>query len=144
MTHGFRTATHGPAFDAVLCDLDNVVRFYDVTHLAALERAAGLPEGTTEDIAYAPETDLPLLLGRITLDERAETVGRALAAGSARRRPGSWAGRSPRRRSTPTRRWSPCCAGYGRACRWSWSPTPRPGWPTTWPRWDSRTWPTTW
>ncbi|WP_329420425.1 HAD-IA family hydrolase [Streptomyces sp. NBC_01693] len=79
MTHGFRTATHGPAFDAVLCDLDNVVRFYDVTHLAALERAAGLPEGTTEDIAYAPETDLPLLLGRITLDERAETVGRALA-----------------------------------------------------------------
>nr|PPQ62433.1 hydrolase [Streptomyces sp. QL37] len=62
----------------MLCDLDNVVRFYDVTHLAALERAAGLPEGTTEDIAYAPEVDLPLLLGRITLEEWAGSVALAL------------------------------------------------------------------
>ncbi|MEU8670772.1 HAD-IA family hydrolase [Streptomyces anulatus] len=83
------------AFDAVLCDLDNVVRFYDTAPLAALERAAGLPEGTTTDIAYAPEVDLPLLLGRITpaawveaiaagLTERvgadrARALGRALA-----------------------------------------------------------------
>ncbi len=83
------------AFDAVLCDLDNVVRFYDTAPLAALERAAGLPEGTTTDIAYAPEVDLPLLLGRITPAawveaiaagltervgaERARVLGRALA-----------------------------------------------------------------
>ncbi len=83
------------AFDAVLCDLDNVVRFYDTAPLAALERAAGLPEGTTESVAYAPEVDLPLLLGRITADawvesitagltdrvgeERARALGRALA-----------------------------------------------------------------
>ncbi|MEU6954821.1 HAD-IA family hydrolase [Streptomyces sp. NPDC045714] len=85
----------GRAFDAVLCDLDNVVRFYDTAPLAALERAAGLPEGTTTDIAYAPEVDLPLLLGRITPDawvaaiaaglvervgaDRARALGRALA-----------------------------------------------------------------
>ncbi|WP_432112407.1 HAD-IA family hydrolase [Streptomyces sp. YPW6] len=90
-----RPAPAGRAFDAVLCDLDNVIRFYDTDPLAALERAAGLPEGTTTDIAYAPETDLPLLLGRITPDawvesiaagltervgaERAHELGRALA-----------------------------------------------------------------
>ncbi|MFE9377600.1 HAD-IA family hydrolase [Streptomyces sp. NPDC006855] len=90
-----RPAPAGRAFDAVLCDLDNVIRFYDTSPLAALERAAGLPEGTTTDIAYAPETDLPLLLGRITPDawvesiaagltervgaERAHELGRALA-----------------------------------------------------------------
>ncbi|MFE6042356.1 HAD family hydrolase [Streptomyces sp. NPDC056452] len=66
-------------FDAVLCDLDNVIRFYDTTHLASLERAAGLPEGTTEEIAYAPETDLPLLLGRISPDEWVEAIVSGLA-----------------------------------------------------------------
>ncbi|MFJ6491321.1 HAD-IA family hydrolase [Streptomyces californicus] len=95
---GTRSAERAPApraFDAVLCDLDNVVRFYDTAPLAALERAAGLPEGTTESVAYAPEVDLPLLLGRITTDawvesitagltdrvgeERARALGRALA-----------------------------------------------------------------
>ncbi|MBK3557760.1 HAD-IA family hydrolase [Streptomyces sp. MBT56] len=88
-------APAGRAFDAVLCDLDNVIRLYDTAPLAALERAAGLPEGATADIGYAPETDLPLLLGRITPDvwvesiaavltervgaERAHQLGRALA-----------------------------------------------------------------
>lgn len=61
-------------YDAVLCDLDNVIRFYDTTRLAALERAAGLPEGTTMDVAYAPEVDLPLLLGKITPDEWVGTL----------------------------------------------------------------------
>ncbi|MEV3932236.1 HAD-IA family hydrolase [Streptomyces sp. NPDC049944] len=71
--------THDLPYAAVLCDLDNVVRFYDLTHLAALERAAGLPEGTTQDIAYAPEVDLPLLLGRITLEAWIEAVALGLA-----------------------------------------------------------------
>lgn len=73
----FAAAAREPAdrpCDAVLCDLDNVIRFYDTTHLASLERAAGLPEGTTEDIAYAPATDLPLLLGRISPDEWVEAI----------------------------------------------------------------------
>ncbi|MFD1828823.1 HAD family hydrolase [Streptomyces desertarenae] len=68
-------------FDALLCDLDNVIRFYDTTRLAALERAAGLPVGTTASVAFAPEVDLPLLLGRTTRERWAESVARALAGG---------------------------------------------------------------
>ncbi|MFI0018154.1 HAD-IA family hydrolase [Streptomyces griseus] len=66
------------AFDAVLCDLDNVVRFYDTAPLAALERAAGLPEGATTEVAYAPEVDLPLLLGRITPAAWVEAIAAGL------------------------------------------------------------------
>ncbi|MGX1761039.1 hypothetical protein ACWIG5_29660 [Streptomyces lydicus] len=42
--------TAGRPFDAVLCDLDNVIRFYDMTEPVRLERAAGLttePRGAT-------------------------------------------------------------------------------------------------
>ncbi|BFP54158.1 hypothetical protein SCMC78_39650 [Streptomyces sp. CMC78] len=70
--------TAGRAFDAVLCDLDNVVRFYDTAPLAALERAAGLPEGATTEVAYAPEVDLPLLLGRITPAAWVEAIAAGL------------------------------------------------------------------
>jgi len=63
----------------VLCDLDNVIRFYDLTRPAELERAAGLPVGTTTAVAFAPEVDLPLLLGRITRERWAESVALALA-----------------------------------------------------------------
>ncbi|WNF31315.1 HAD-IA family hydrolase [Streptomyces sp. C11-1] len=62
----------------MLCDLDNVIRFYDTAPLAALERAAGLPEGTTTEVAYAPEVDLPLLLGRITPDTWVESITASL------------------------------------------------------------------
>ncbi|MFI0716058.1 HAD family hydrolase [Streptomyces inhibens] len=61
-------------FDAVLCDLDNVIRFYDSSQLAELERAAGLAEGTTAKVAYAPEIDLPLLLGKITQQQWVESI----------------------------------------------------------------------
>ncbi|WP_225994912.1 HAD-IA family hydrolase [Streptomyces arboris] len=63
----------------MLCDLDNVIRFYDTAPLAARERAAGLPVGTTMDIAYAPRIDLPLLLGRITPDAWVEAITAELA-----------------------------------------------------------------
>jgi putative hydrolase of the HAD superfamily len=66
-------------FDAVLCDLDNVIRFYDMAPLAELERAAGLAEGTTTRVAFAPEIDLPLLLGRITKQEWVDTIASALS-----------------------------------------------------------------
>ncbi|WP_327290043.1 HAD family hydrolase [Streptomyces sp. NBC_01198] len=61
-------------FDAVLCDIDNVIRHYDPAPLAALERAAGLAEGTTARIAFAPEVDQPLLLGAITPREWAASI----------------------------------------------------------------------
>ncbi|QKW11013.1 HAD-IA family hydrolase [Streptomyces sp. NA04227] len=66
-------------FDAVLCDLDNVIRFYDLTELAALERGAGLAEGTTAEVAYTPEIDLPFLLGAITKQQWVEAIVEGLA-----------------------------------------------------------------
>ncbi|MER5384991.1 HAD-IA family hydrolase [Streptomyces sp. NPDC002688] len=68
----------GRSFDAVLCDVDNVIRIYDPSPLAALERAAGLAEGTTMKVAFAPETALPLVLGRITPDQWARSTARSL------------------------------------------------------------------
>ncbi|MFE8964038.1 HAD family hydrolase [Streptomyces iakyrus] len=70
--------TSGRPFDAVLCDLDNVIRFYDLTRLTRLEQLAGLAEGTTTRVAYAPETDLPLLLGKIGKEQWVETIVRGL------------------------------------------------------------------
>lgn len=66
-------------FDALLCDFDNVIRFYDTTRLASLERLAGLTPGATMDVAYAPETDLPLLLGEITQRQWVESIALALS-----------------------------------------------------------------
>ncbi|WP_371799129.1 hypothetical protein [Streptomyces sp. NBC_01707] len=43
--------TSSRPFDAVLCDLDNVIRFYDMAPLAELERGVGLAEGTTAEVA---------------------------------------------------------------------------------------------
>ncbi|MFE1793908.1 HAD-IA family hydrolase [Streptomyces sp. NPDC059525] len=68
------TATPARPFDAVLCDLDNVIRFYDSSRLTELERAAGLPEGTTASVAFHPEQGGPLVLGQITKDQWVEQV----------------------------------------------------------------------
>ncbi|QDO40541.1 HAD family phosphatase [Streptomyces sp. RLB3-17] len=72
------SASGGRPFDAVLCDVDNVIRVYEPDHVYALERAAGLAEGTTMKVAFAPETVLPLVLGRITPDEWAGSILRGL------------------------------------------------------------------
>lgn len=77
---GTATEPSEPPFDAVLCDLDGVIRFYDTSQVARLEAAAGLPQGITTAIGYAPENDLPLLLGQITRDEWAQSIVRGLAA----------------------------------------------------------------
>ncbi|MCF4138657.1 HAD-IA family hydrolase [Streptomyces sp. Tue 6430] len=66
-------------FDAVLCDVDNVIRTFDSTHLEALERIAGVAEGTTKKVAFSPETVGPLLLGRITEQEWVASVAAGLA-----------------------------------------------------------------
>lgn len=68
-----------PPFDAVLCDLDGVIRFYDMSQVEEMERAAGLPQGSTAEVAFAPEADLPLMLGRIGKEEWVETIARGLA-----------------------------------------------------------------
>ncbi|BAC72739.1 MULTISPECIES: HAD-IA family hydrolase [Actinomycetes] len=69
MTPAPTRALGEPPFDAVLCDVDNVIRFYDPSGLTALERAVGLAEGTTAKVAFAPEAVRPVLLGRITPQE---------------------------------------------------------------------------
>ncbi|MFD8410860.1 HAD family hydrolase [Streptomyces sp. NPDC059650] len=61
-------------FDALLCDLDNVIRFYDPGLLPELERRAGLAEGTTARVAFAPERDVPLLLGEITKRQWVDSI----------------------------------------------------------------------
>lgn len=73
------SATRTRPYDAVLCDLDNVIRFYDTAALAALESAAGLPAGTTARVAFTPENDHPLLLGRITKAEWTASVASLLS-----------------------------------------------------------------
>lgn len=106
--------------DAVLCDVDNVIRFYDTAPLTELERAAGLPEGTTADVAFAPELDLPLLLGKITTEKRVHSVASALTGLVPARRPESWGRRlQTLRPGAMTRSWT-CCAGYAGACPWFW------------------------
>lgn len=68
-----------PPFGAVLCDVDNVIRTFDSSRLQALERAAGIAEGTTKKVAFAQEAVLPLLLGHITSQEWAEAIADGLA-----------------------------------------------------------------
>ncbi|MGW1175109.1 HAD family hydrolase [Kitasatospora sp. NPDC002543] len=67
------------AIDAVLCDVDGVIRFFDDGRVAALERAAGVAQGSTAAVGYAPENDLPLLLGRIGKTQWVDSIARGLA-----------------------------------------------------------------
>lgn len=69
-----------PSFDAVLCDVDNVIRFYDTGRLARLEQLAGLEAGTTARLAFAPERGRPLLLGETTKAEWTVSVAEALGS----------------------------------------------------------------
>lgn len=66
------------AFDALLCDLDGVIRFYDQAEVTRLELGAGITPGTTMEIAFAPERDLPLLLGRISRAQWAASIADAV------------------------------------------------------------------
>ena len=66
-------------FDAVLCDVDNVIRHYDPSGLHALERAAGLAEGTTTKVAFAPERVEPMVLGRIDQQEWVRSIAEGLS-----------------------------------------------------------------
>lgn len=63
----------------MLCDVDNVVRTFDSSGVTALERAAGLAEGTTAKIGFAPETVLPALRGEITPQEWVAATAEGLA-----------------------------------------------------------------
>lgn len=78
MTTTRTDGSSGQRVEAVLCDIDNVIRFYDTSELAGLERDLGLAVGTTMQIAFAPGTDLPLLLGEITKHEWVRSIAYGL------------------------------------------------------------------
>ncbi|MBB5122404.1 HAD family hydrolase [Streptomyces eurocidicus] len=70
----------GRPFDAVLCDLDGVIRHYDTSRVTELERASGLPEGSTAERAFAPGNGLPLLLGELTKEQWVDALAHDLSA----------------------------------------------------------------
>ncbi|MGC0311728.1 HAD-IA family hydrolase [Kitasatospora acidiphila] len=70
-------------FDAVLTDLDGVIRLFDHGELNRLERAAGLPAGHTMRTAFHPELRGPLLLGQLGKAEWQARIAERLAAESA-------------------------------------------------------------
>ncbi|MFE3113058.1 HAD-IA family hydrolase [Kitasatospora indigofera] len=72
------TRTTAP-FDAVLCDLDDVIRLFDATEVTLLERAAGLPVGSTAASAFGPGRGGPLVLGQLSKDAWAESTASGLA-----------------------------------------------------------------
>ncbi|GGO50475.1 haloacid dehalogenase [Streptomyces daqingensis] len=65
--------------DAVLCDLDGVIRFFDHAEVIRLERDAGLTAGSTAAAAFGPENGTALVLGQITKKQWADSIARALA-----------------------------------------------------------------
>ncbi|GAA5096919.1 HAD family hydrolase [Nocardia iowensis] len=65
-------------YDAVLCDLDGVIRHYDHGEVHRLEAIAGITRGTTMELAFAPERDLPLLLGQVSRAQWAASIANAL------------------------------------------------------------------
>ncbi|WP_433498665.1 HAD-IA family hydrolase [Sphaerimonospora sp. CA-214678] len=65
-------------FDAVLCDFDGVIRFYDTAEVTELERGFGVEPGTTARTAFAPGVDGPALVGEITVAQWADSIVAAL------------------------------------------------------------------
>jgi putative hydrolase of the HAD superfamily len=70
----------GRPFDAVLCDLDGVLRLWDGEGVTELDRACGLPEGTLAGVAFRPERLLPAVTGAVTDEEWRSAVAEDLAA----------------------------------------------------------------
>lgn len=62
-------SSNASQFDAVLCDLDGVVRHWDAQPMEDLDRAWGLPEGTLARAAFRPERLEPAITGAVS-DER--------------------------------------------------------------------------
>lgn len=66
-------------FDAVLCDFDGVVRLWDPDGMAALDRRAGLPEGTLAGAAFRPALLDEAVTGRISDERWRRRVAESLA-----------------------------------------------------------------
>ncbi|WP_019546300.1 HAD-IA family hydrolase [Streptomyces sulphureus] len=66
-------------YDAVLCDLDGVIRSWDDSEIASLEREFGVPAGETARTAFSAGHATPLLLGEVGEAEWTAGVAEALA-----------------------------------------------------------------
>ncbi len=66
-------------FDAVLCDLDGVLRLWDEESPTHLDRACGVPEGTLAGAAFRPERLVPAVTGAVTDEQWRAAVAEDLA-----------------------------------------------------------------
>ena len=67
------------SFDAVLCDLDGVLRLWDRRAMTALDLAHGLAGGTLAEAAFAPDRLLPAITGAQTDEEWRASIAADLA-----------------------------------------------------------------
>ncbi|GAA2744985.1 HAD-IA family hydrolase [Kitasatospora cinereorecta] len=66
----------GETFEAVLCDLDGVLRLWDPDGMTGLDRQYGLPEGSLAAAAFRAERLLPAVTGAVTDEQwRAAVAG---------------------------------------------------------------------
>jgi putative hydrolase of the HAD superfamily len=66
-------------FDALLCDIDGVVRIWDDS-MDRVDESHGLSRGTLASIAFDPERLTPAITGAITDEQWRESVATALGA----------------------------------------------------------------
>jgi putative hydrolase of the HAD superfamily len=66
-------------YDAVLCDIDGVVRHWPVPGHADIDRAYGLPAGTLAAAAFAPSRLHPAITGKITDEQWRSAVAANIA-----------------------------------------------------------------
>ncbi|ADG76452.1 HAD-superfamily hydrolase, subfamily IA, variant 3 [Cellulomonas flavigena DSM 20109] len=67
-------------FDAVLCDIDGVIRHYRTDVLSRLEERAGLPVGTTAAVGFAPPHGEALVAGLLSREQWERAVVEGLGA----------------------------------------------------------------
>ncbi|MFE0457965.1 HAD family hydrolase [Kitasatospora sp. NPDC058965] len=88
-----------PDFDALLCDLDGVLRHWPTPGHADLDRQHGLPPGALAAAAFAPARLLPAITGLVTDEQWRAAVADELAeryGPGARAAVTSWSAVAPR------------------------------------------------
>jgi putative hydrolase of the HAD superfamily len=65
--------------DAVIVDLDGVIRHWDEDAIPAMEEALGLPPGSVEAAAYDPAHFDPAMRGELSAEEWRTAIGEAVA-----------------------------------------------------------------
>jgi putative hydrolase of the HAD superfamily len=77
----------------VVCDLDGVVRRFDVTPQATVDAEHGLPEGTIAALAFDPERLIPAITGAVRDEEWRGGDQQGAEPSAPRRRRGRGGGR---------------------------------------------------